>query len=252
MTPAQAEAFRYNVLDPTKTWPQREYPLRQVGRLVLNRNVENYFAEVEQIAFSPSNVVPYFEPSADPVLQARFFVYAETQRYRLGVNFNQLPINKSKNPVANFQRDGFMAIDNQGSRPNYKTGTKPLRYITNDGTIYGRPRDADREARHERWVGSAYLDLIQATEQDFEQPRDLVVNVLTESQRQNLVNNIAGSLRGVKNADIKKRALSYWASVHQELSNRVADNIGHARENPLQGLLPNPPVRFRVRQTCGA
>ena len=80
MTPQQAESFRYNILDLTKVWPHKDYPLRPVGKIVLNKNVENYFAEIEQAAFSPSHLVPSIEPSADPVLQSRLFSYPDTHR----------------------------------------------------------------------------------------------------------------------------------------------------------------------------
>ena len=80
MTPQQAESFRYNILDLTKVWPHKDYPLRPVGKIVLNKNVENYFAEIEQAAFSPSHLVPGIEPSADPVLQSRLFSYPDTHR----------------------------------------------------------------------------------------------------------------------------------------------------------------------------
>ncbi|EAU86801.2 heat-induced catalase [Coprinopsis cinerea okayama7 len=106
MTPEQAESFRYNILDLTKVWPHAEFPLRPVGKLVLNENPQNYFAEIEQSAFSPSHLIPYVEPSADPVLQSRLFSYPDTHRHRLGVNYQQLPVNAPIVPVANFQRDG--------------------------------------------------------------------------------------------------------------------------------------------------
>ena len=80
MTPDQAEKFRYNILDLTKIWPHADYPLRPIGKIVLNKNPENYFAEVEQAGFAPSHLVPGIEPSADPVLQARLFAYPDTQR----------------------------------------------------------------------------------------------------------------------------------------------------------------------------
>ena len=80
MTPQQAESFRYNVLDLTKVWPHGEFPLRKLGKLVLNENPQNYFAEIEQAAFSPSHLVPGIEPSADPVLQSRLFSYPDTHR----------------------------------------------------------------------------------------------------------------------------------------------------------------------------
>lgn len=127
MTAEQAEKFRYNILDLTKIWPHKDYPLRPFGKLVLNENPQNYFAEIEQAAFSPSHTVPGIEPSADPVLQSRLFSYPDTHRHRLGVNYNQLPVNAPVAPVANFQRDGAMTFISQGARPNYQSSLVPLK-----------------------------------------------------------------------------------------------------------------------------
>ena len=157
MTPKQAEKFRYNILDLTKVWPHKDYPLRPVGKIVLNKNVENYFAEIEQAAFSPSHLVPGIEPSADPVLQSRLFSYPDTHRHRLGVNYQQLPVNKPLVQVANFQRDGFMAIDNQGTRPNYQSSLVPLTYKA-------KPYE---QVKHESWLGHANVDLSFITERAF-------------------------------------------------------------------------------------
>lgn len=147
MTPKQAEEFRYSVNDLTKIWPHKEFPLRKFGTLTLTENVTNYFEEIEQIAFSPTNTcIPGIEPSNDTVLQARLFSYPDTQRHRLGGNYQQLPVNRPRNmgcPVvsmfssglssaeanigankcphllSNFQRDGPQCLYNKGSEPNY-------------------------------------------------------------------------------------------------------------------------------------
>ncbi|KAI9456442.1 catalase, partial [Boletus coccyginus] len=247
MTPEQAERFRYNVLDLTKVWPHKEYPLVPIGKFVLNENVQNYFAEVEQAAFSPSHTIPYFEPSSDPVLQSRLFSYPDTHRHRLGVNYAQIPVNQAVVPIANFQRDGFMAIDNQGPRPNYQSTIAPLTYLRNKGSAYGATRDPDREATHERWIGGAYWDLSEVTELDFEQPRVLYTTVMKDVDREHLVNNIVGHVRGVKSPEIKSRILSYWACVHQELSDRIAAGLGlPGGAKPLPGIKPaDEAVRFR-------
>ncbi|GJC95626.1 catalase [Colletotrichum higginsianum] len=121
LTPEQAQKFKWNVFDLTKVWPQSEVPLRPFGKLTLNRNPENYFAEIEQAAFSPSHLVPGVEPTADPVLQSRLFSYPDTHRHRLGVNYQQIPVNAPLNAFNPFQRDGAMAysvillgLDNAG------------------------------------------------------------------------------------------------------------------------------------------
>lgn len=154
MTPAQAEAFRYNVLDLTKVWPHSEFPLRPVGKIELNKNVENYFAEIEQVAFSPSHLVPGIEASADPVLQSRLFSYPDTHRHRLGVNYQQLPVNAPLVPIANFQRDGFAAFNNQGARPNYQSSIASLTY----------KKKAYAGAKHEAFLGYAVADLSEINE----------------------------------------------------------------------------------------
>lgn len=156
MTPQQAEAFRYNVLDLTKVWSHKDYPLRPIGKIVLNENPQNYFAEIEQSAFSPSHTVPGIEPSADPVLQSRLFSYPDTHRHRLGVNYQQLPVNAPIVPVANFQRDGAATFVSQGARPSYQSTISPLTY---------RPKPyANTEHKHEVWAGHARAHLYEISE----------------------------------------------------------------------------------------
>ncbi|GAD98054.1 catalase, putative, partial [Paecilomyces variotii No. 5] len=121
MEPEQAESYKWNIFDMTKVWPHQDFPLRQIGRLTLNRNPRNYFTDIEQAAFSPSTMVPGWAPSADPMLQARMFAYPDAARYRLGVNYQHLPTNHARVPIyCPFQRDGFMNFtDNYGDDPNY-------------------------------------------------------------------------------------------------------------------------------------
>ena len=121
MTYAQAAACPFDPFDLTKVWSHKAHPLIEVGRIVLNRNPENYFAEVEQLAFAPSHMVPGIEPSPDKMLQARLFSYADTHRHRLGANYQEIPVNKPFNAdVRNYQRDGPMQVGaNGGGAPNY-------------------------------------------------------------------------------------------------------------------------------------
>ena len=111
MTEAQAKTHKHNPFDLTKVWPKQDYPLIEVGVMELNRYPDNYFAEVEQAAFSPANVVPGIGFSPDKMLQARLFSYGDTQRYRLGVNFNHIPVNAPKCPFHSYHRDGAMRTD---------------------------------------------------------------------------------------------------------------------------------------------
>ncbi|MDX2472987.1 MAG: catalase, partial [Candidatus Krumholzibacteria bacterium] len=117
----EAAKFRFNPFDLTKVWPHKKYPLIDVGVLELNRNPENYFAEVEQAAFNPANVVPGISFSPDKMLQGRLFSYGDAQRYRLGVNHNHIPVNQARCPVHGYHRDGSMRVDgNHGGTLGYE------------------------------------------------------------------------------------------------------------------------------------
>ncbi|KAJ2927975.1 hypothetical protein H1R20_g9129, partial [Candolleomyces eurysporus] len=245
MTPEQAEKFRYNILDLTKVWPHAEFPLRPIGKLVLNENPQNYFAEIEQSAFSPSHLIPYIEPSFDPVLQSRLFSYPDTHRHRLGANYQQLPVNQPIVPVANFQRDGPQTYISQGSRPNYQSSIQPLTYAAKKATTDYDCRDLERQAKHEAWVGTAYRDLSEISELDFEQPRALWSKVWNDAQRETYVKNVSGHFGNVKSNEIKARQLAVFAAVDQGLSDRIAAAIGHAPVTPLKAKAAADTGNFR-------
>jgi catalase len=242
MTPQQAEQFRYNVLDLTKVWPHKEFPLRPIGKLVLNENPQNYFAEIEQSAFSPSHTIPYIEPSADPVLQSRLFSYPDTHRHRLGPNYQQLPVNAPIVPVANFQRDGAGTFVSQGNRPNYQSTIQPLTYAGPRGAV----ESEINTHRHETFIGAAYRHLSEVTELDFEQPRALWSKVWNDAQREAYVQNVAGHFKNVKSPEVKARQLSVWAAVDQGLSDRIAAAIGHPSVSPLQVKPASEALAFRA------
>lgn len=218
LTPAQAQRFRWNVLDLTKVWPQAEVPLRPLGKLTLNRNPQNYFAEIEQVAFSPSHLVPGVAPSADPVLQARLFSYPDTHRHRLGVNYQQLPVNcplRAHNP---FQRDGAMALGtNYGAAPNYPSSYKPLTYVA-DTTQQQQQQD------HETWTGHAVTAVFgEVTDEDYVQARGLwEVLGRTAGQQDNFVANVAGHLAGAR-ADTRERTYGMFGRVSEELGRRIRE-----------------------------
>ena len=120
MTEEQARTYRENPFDITKVWSHKDFPLIEVGVLELNRNPENYFADVEQAAFNPSHIVPGIGLSPDKLLQGRLFSYGDAQRYRLGVNHDQIPVNRAHCPVHSFHRDGVMRVDgNAGATKGY-------------------------------------------------------------------------------------------------------------------------------------
>ncbi len=215
MTPAEAETYRFDPFDLTKVWPHADYPLMEVGRMVLNRNPENFFAEVEQAAFSPGNFVPGTGPSPDKMLQGRLFSYPDTHRHRLGANFDLLPINAPKAAMRNYQRDGAMRSDaNGGGGPNYWPnsfgGPAP------DPSVALPAVDiAGMAARHAYVLGDV----------DFVQPAALYRDVMSEQDRTNLVSNIVGHLGGAqKRIQLRQTALFYKADA--EWGERVAKGLG--------------------------
>jgi len=223
MTPEEAGEYRYNVLDITKVWPHGDFPLQEIGKLILNKNPENYFAEIEQVAFSPSHLIAGIEPSADPVLQTRLFSYPDTHRHRLGVNYQQLPVNAPICPVTNFNRDGFMVFNNQGSMPNYPASHAKLTYKK-------KPYTTDS---HEKFVAVALSQLSEVNERDFEQPRALWHEVFDDTAKEHFVHNVAVHL-GKANVGIKARQLSVFAAVDQDMSSRIAKAMGMPTATPLQ------------------
>lgn len=213
LTPSDAEKFRYNVLDLTKDWPENLVPKVEIGKFELNQNPQNYFAEIEQAAFSPSNVVDGWEISEDPVLQARAFSYPDAQRYRLGTNFQQLPVNCPMNPVANFQRDGVFGgiTGNQGQR---------LNYLSSFQSINVPPRQYD-DSNHTIWTAGAIRYLSQISDIDFEQP-EMYYQALSDDQKNNLASNIASSLYTVEYPQIINTALKVFARADPDLAARIS------------------------------
>ncbi len=213
---AEAEKYRFDVLDITKVWPHADYPPIKVGRLVLNRNPENYFAEVEQAAFSPANLVPGIAPSADKMLQGRLFSYHDTHRHRLGPNFHLLPVNAAKpDVVANYQRDGAMRFDdNGGVGPNY--------WPNSFGGPQPDPSAADPQAEVE---GVAGRHAPAHENDDFVQAGTLYSVVMSDEDRDHLVNNIVGHLGGAQKR-IQLRQCAVFHKAHEEYGTRVAQGLG--------------------------
>ncbi|KAF3913436.1 Catalase [Orbilia brochopaga] len=222
MKSADAENYRWNIFDMTKVWPHSDYPLRPVGKLTLNRNPGNYFAEIEQAAFSPSNMVPGWGPSADPMLQARMFAYNDAARYRLGVNYQQLPCNKAVSRVyCPYQRDGFMTFtDNYGGDPNYVgSDLKPIRFAGNAGTNVYITDD------HEKWVGQVVGFTSKVVEDDFVQARAFwEVLGKQDGQREHLTYNVASHLSGA-HPQVRAKALEMFGKVHPAAASMIKDNL---------------------------
>ncbi|KUI64599.1 Catalase [Cytospora mali] len=225
LTPEQAQGFKWNVFDLTKVWPQGEVPLRPVGRFTLNRNHENYFAEIEQAAFSPSHMVPGVEPSADPVLQSRLFSYPDTHRHRLGVNYQQIPVNQPLHAFNPYQRDGAMAVNgNYGANPSYPSTYRPLTY-----------RPVNPTAAHEEWAGKAVTAVFgELSRDDYVQANGLwEVLGRTKGQQENFVANVSGHLCNA-HVDVRQRTYGMFGRVNPELGRRIREatekDCGNATE----------------------
>jgi catalase len=186
MTEQQAAQATFNPFDLTKVWPHRDYPLHEVGVLELNRNPDNYHADVEQAAFTPANVVPGIGFSPDRMLQSRLFAYGDAQRYRLGVNHHAIPVNTPRCPFHSYHRDGAMRVDgNQGATIGYEPNSKGE---WQQQAAYAEPPLAV-EGAAARWDHRADDDY-------YSQPRALF-RLMDEQQRQALFDNTARSLAGV-------------------------------------------------------
>lgn len=185
MTEAQARDFPFNPFDLTKVWPKADYPLQEVGVFELNRNPENFFAEVEQAAFSPANIVPGISVSPDKMLQARLFSYGDTQRYRLGVNFNHIPVNAPKCPFHSYHRDGAMRTDgNLGRTPSYFPNS--LGEWQDQPALHEPPLPINGDAAH--WDH-------RVDDDHYQQPGDLF-RLMNATQRQALFDNTARQIGG--------------------------------------------------------
>lgn len=226
MTPEQAQLSPFNPFDVTKTWPHADYPLIEVGQVVLNRNPTNFFAEVEQMAFNPAHLIPGIEPSPDRNLQGRLFSYGDTHRYRLGKNYQQLPVN-SPFRRRNFERDGTATIDNQGGAPNYHPNS------------FGGPEN-DLRARRlspniaisgevQRWDSVNEGD-------NFDQPRVLYQRVLNEAERTRLIQNLANSLSPVADF-IQRRSVNNFAQVDANFGRRLNEEIQRLRQKNQHGIV---------------
>ncbi|RRN65936.1 catalase [Caulobacter sp. 602-1] len=213
MTDAQARAFRFNPFDLTKVWPKGEFPLIEVGELELNRNPDNVFAEVEQAAFTPANIVPGIGFSPDKMLQARLFSYGDAHRYRLGVNHNLIPVNAPKCPFQSYHRDGAMRTDgNLGATPTYWPNSRGEWMDRPD--LAEPPLPIDGAAAH--W--DHRLD-----DDHYQQPGDLF-RLMSADQRQVLFDNTARAIGGAS-TDIQRRHVANCCKADPAYGEGVAEAL---------------------------
>jgi catalase len=237
MTPEQAEKYRFDPFDLTKVWPHADFPPIVIGRLVLNRNPENYFAEVEQAAFSPANFVPGIGASPDKMLQGRLFSYHDTHRHRLGPNYHLIPVNAPKAArVDNYERDGFMRTDgNFGGAPNYYPnsfgGPEPTPEVADP------PFEVSGRAARQKYIHP---------NDDFVQAGALYKKVMTDTDREHLVGNIVEHLAKAQKR-IQYRQCAVFCKADPDYGRRVAEGLNLSVKDVV--LLANMSQEDRAQAT---
>ncbi|MEE4196000.1 MAG: catalase [Bacteroidales bacterium] len=220
MTDEQARKFKWNPFDVTKVWPHKDYPLMDVGIMELNQIPANYFADVEQSAFAPAHVINGIGLSPDKMLQGRILAYPDAHRYRLGANYEQIPVNRPITEVNNYERDGYMRVDGNGEdRPNYYPNS--FDSIEPDKNYQESPMELDSTL-------ADYFDRNKKDDDHYTQPGDLFRKVMTEQERKNTISNLTGALSGVngpKRDEILQRQLTHFYKVDKELALTLAKNL---------------------------
>ncbi len=223
---AFAEAQPYDVLDSTKLIPEEDVPVRIIGRMVLDRNVDNFFAETEQVAFLPTNIVPGIDFSNDPLLQGRLFSYLDTQKSRLGTtNFHQIPVNAPRNDAQNFQRDGMMQTKVPKGRANYEPNSLSVvgedggpRELPNGFVTTTNPTGADEQGEKLRMRAELFGD-------HYSQARLFWVSA-TDNEKAHIASAFTFELSKVGLAHVQERSVANLRNVNEELAKRVADGLG--------------------------
>lgn len=223
MTEAQADMQNnyFNPFDLTKVWPHGEFPLIDVGVLELNQNPQNYFQDIEQAAFAPAHIVDGIGYSPDKMLQGRLLSYPDAQRYRLGVNYEQIPVNRCPFATNNYQRDGQMRMDgNGGQSPNY--------FPNSFDDIQVDPAYKEPPMQMKSIIADWYDRNTEGENDHFSQPRNLF-QLMTPQQRQNTINTIADSMseiNGIKKEEIINRQLGHWFKIDSCLGAGIAAGLG--------------------------
>jgi catalase len=230
---ADADNYRFNPFDLTKVWSQKDYPRVKVGTMTLNRNPENFFAQIEQSSFEPSNLVPGVYLSPDKMLLGRVFSYADAHRYRIGTNYAQLPVNAPKVQPNSYSKDGSM-------RYTYNPPETPL-YAPNS---FGGPH-ADTSLQDGKGWSSAGEQLHapyepHAEDDDFVQAGTLVREVLDDAARDRLVGNIVGHVCNGVTEPVLSRVFEYWTNVDAELGKRVEEGVRTTMADTAPAAGPSP------------
>lgn len=217
MTLEQAQAAKFNIFDVTKVWPFAQFPLHEAGTMRLEQNPENYFAQVEQLAFSPANLVPGIEPSLDKMLVGRIMSYGDAQRYRLGANYTDISINQPKCPVFTpTYCDGVTYNSNlNGALPNYVPSCRYKKMEVNNKRFIEHPQHISGN------IGRYDL----GHEDNYNQPRALVTRVLNEDARKRLMTNLVQHLKLVHNKEIVTKVLDHFKKIDKTFGETIQSNL---------------------------
>ncbi|WP_421628891.1 catalase [Corynebacterium pseudogenitalium] len=233
----EAKDYRFNPFDLTKTWSQKDYPLIDVGYFVLNRNPKNFHAQIEQLALDPANLVPGIGLSPDRMLQARVFAYADQQRYRIGANYKDLPVNRPINQVNTYAERGSMAyFFNEENEPNYSPNSyeKGAGYL-DDGETSASGQDLglaenlyiNPDPEGTDLVRAAYVK--HAEDDDFGQAGTLYRDVFDDAAKERFVHNITNKMMAITNKEIEERVYEYWGKVDADLETKVRESFAAKR-----------------------
>ena len=220
MTEKQARKFKWNPFDLTKVWPHGDFPLIEAGELELNKIPENYFRDVEQAAFAPAHVVDGIGYSFDKMLQGRLLSYPDAHRHRLGPNYEQIPVNRPVNEVHNYQRDGFMRVDDNGAdKPNYFPNS--FDDVEADQSQKEPPMKLDSDV-------ADWYDRNENDDDHFTQPGDLFRKVMTKEEQENTISNIVGHMKGIngpKREEIIGRQLGHFYKTDKDMAMAIARGL---------------------------
>ncbi len=212
-----AKTYRINPFDLTKVWPHDDYPLIEVGKLVLDRNPTDFHTEIEQLAFEPNNMVPGTGLSPDKMLLARGFAYADAHRARLGVNYKQIPVNKPVCPVHAYTKDGAMRVEKAADpvyAPNSYGGPSAQPLPGGEAGLWHADGDMVRQAY-----------TLREDDDDWSQAGALVRDVMDDDARERFVSNVAGHLAAGVSEKVLLRAFEYWRNVDQQIGERIEKSV---------------------------
>ena len=226
--------FPFDILDPTKVWPEEDIPKIKIGEMIFNRNVDNYFAETEQVAFNPGNVIPGIDFSNDPLLQGRLFSYTDTQLLRLGgPNFAQIPINRPISEVHNNQRDGWhQHMINKGPVSYMKSS------IDDQSPYYESPENGGYEHYQEK-IDAEVIKARDDSFRDHFSQATAFYKSISEVEREHIINAFSFEISKVKREEIRQNVVDMFANVDKKMAEEIAKNVGCEKPDAERGFDPS-------------